>query len=232
MHRRTSVFWAPPCPWNFSLHANKVLYELRNMNQHVHIPNASTLCFYIVLTWRSSSKFLGNNIAPTHQWVELIVYAVLRKPHCCPSTERVKQVFAQTSLHSSFCCAVPLGSYKIDEKSNLRLQILFLISYGLDLICLFFACCHLFRAICSLVEWLNLWQSVGATGECETLIILVKPQQWSTPSESIAIYCVRKLVSCVTHLQSCANLCSLNSVVAVFSGGVAIVLKFCNLQFL
>jgi len=33
----------------------------------------------------------------------------------------------------------------------------------------------------------------------------VKPQQWPTPSESIAIYCVRKLVSCITHLQSCAN---------------------------
>jgi len=33
----------------------------------------------------------------------------------------------------------------------------------------------------------------------------VKPQQWPTPSESIAIYCVMKLVSCVTHLQSCAK---------------------------
>ena len=32
-----------------------------------------------------------------------------------------------------------------------------------------------------------------------------KPQQWPTPSESIAIYCVRKLVSCITHLQSCAK---------------------------
>ena len=32
--------------------------------------------------------------------------------------------------------------------------------------------------------------------------IFVKPQQWHTPSESIAIYCERKLVSCVTHLQS------------------------------
>ena len=31
--------------------------------------------------------------------------------------------------------------------------------------------------------------------------IFVKPQQWPTPSESIAIYCVRKLVSCVTHLR-------------------------------
>ena len=31
------------------------------------------------------------------------------------------------------------------------------------------------------------------------------PQQWPTPSESIAIYCVRKLVSCITHLQSCAK---------------------------
>jgi len=35
--------------------------------------------------------------------------------------------------------------------------------------------------------------------------IFVKPQQWPTPSESIAIYCVRKLVSCITHLQSCAT---------------------------
>ena len=35
--------------------------------------------------------------------------------------------------------------------------------------------------------------------------IFVKPQQWPAPSESIAIYCVRKLVSCVTHLQSCAK---------------------------
>ena len=35
--------------------------------------------------------------------------------------------------------------------------------------------------------------------------IFVKPQQWPTPSESIAIYCVRKLVSCVTHLKSCAK---------------------------
>jgi len=26
------------------------------------------------------------------------------------------------------------------------------------------------------------------------------------PSESIAIYCVRELVSCVTHLQSCAKI--------------------------
>ena len=32
--------------------------------------------------------------------------------------------------------------------------------------------------------------------------IFVKPQQWPTPSESIVIYCVRKLVSCITHLQS------------------------------
>jgi len=32
--------------------------------------------------------------------------------------------------------------------------------------------------------------------------IIVKSQQWPTPSESIAIYCiVRKLVSCVTHRQ-------------------------------
>jgi len=35
--------------------------------------------------------------------------------------------------------------------------------------------------------------------------IFVKSQQWPTPSESIAIYCVRKLVSWVTHLQSCAK---------------------------
>ena len=34
--------------------------------------------------------------------------------------------------------------------------------------------------------------------------IFIKPQQWPTPSEFIAIYCVRKLVSCVTHLKSCA----------------------------
>jgi len=38
-----------------------------------------------------------------------------------------------------------------------------------------------------------------------TSAIFVKPQQWPTPSESIAIYCVRKLVSCITHLQSCAK---------------------------
>jgi len=38
-----------------------------------------------------------------------------------------------------------------------------------------------------------------------TTAIIVKPQQWPTPSESIAIYCVRKLVSCLTHLQSCAK---------------------------
>ena len=35
--------------------------------------------------------------------------------------------------------------------------------------------------------------------------IFVKPHQWPTPTESIAIYCVRKLVSCITHLQSCAK---------------------------
>jgi len=35
--------------------------------------------------------------------------------------------------------------------------------------------------------------------------IFVKPQQWPTPSEAIAIYCVGKLVSCVTHLQSYAK---------------------------
>ena len=35
--------------------------------------------------------------------------------------------------------------------------------------------------------------------------IFVKSQQWPTPSESIAIYCVRKLVSCVTHHQPCAK---------------------------
>jgi len=35
--------------------------------------------------------------------------------------------------------------------------------------------------------------------------MFVKPQQWPTPSESIAIYCVRKLVSCITHLQSCQD---------------------------
>jgi len=38
-----------------------------------------------------------------------------------------------------------------------------------------------------------------------TSTIFVKPQQWPTPRESIAIYCVRKLVSCDTHLQSCAK---------------------------
>jgi len=32
--------------------------------------------------------------------------------------------------------------------------------------------------------------------------MFVKPHQWPTPSESIAIYCVRKLLSCITHLQS------------------------------
>jgi len=37
------------------------------------------------------------------------------------------------------------------------------------------------------------------------MAIFVKPQQWPTPSESIAIYCVRKLVSCITHLQSCTK---------------------------
>jgi len=35
--------------------------------------------------------------------------------------------------------------------------------------------------------------------------IFVKPQLCPTPSESIGIYCVRKLVSCVTHHQSCAK---------------------------
>ena len=34
--------------------------------------------------------------------------------------------------------------------------------------------------------------------------VIVKSQQWPTPSESIAIYCARKVVSCVTHLSSCA----------------------------
>jgi len=38
---------------------------------------------------------------------------------------------------------------------------------------------------------------------CEAFF--VKPQQWPTSTESIAIYCVRKLVSCVTHLQFCAK---------------------------
>jgi len=37
------------------------------------------------------------------------------------------------------------------------------------------------------------------------IAIFVKPQQWPTPSESIAIYCGRKLFWCVTHLQSCAK---------------------------
>jgi len=32
--------------------------------------------------------------------------------------------------------------------------------------------------------------------------IIVKSQQWPTPSESIAIYCMRKLVSCVLHIFS------------------------------
>jgi len=44
--------------------------------------------------------------------------------------------------------------------------------------------------------------------KCNTVYhaaIFVKPQQWPTPSESIAIYCVRKLVSCIPHLQSCAK---------------------------
>ena len=31
--------------------------------------------------------------------------------------------------------------------------------------------------------------------------LFVKPQQWPTPSESIAIYCVRKLVSCGFYLN-------------------------------
>jgi len=35
--------------------------------------------------------------------------------------------------------------------------------------------------------------------------IIVKPQQWPTPSESIAIYCVRKLASCVLHIFSSAR---------------------------
>ena len=37
--------------------------------------------------------------------------------------------------------------------------------------------------------------------------IFVKWQQWPTPSESVAIYCVRKLVSCITHLQSLFESC-------------------------
>jgi len=35
--------------------------------------------------------------------------------------------------------------------------------------------------------------------------IIVNTQQWPTPSESIAIYCVRKLVSCVLHIFSPAQ---------------------------
>ena len=50
----------------------------------------------------------------------------------------------------------------------------------------------------NLLTWLGEVQYLHTT-------IFVKPQQWPTPSESIAIYCVRKLVSCVTHLQSCAK---------------------------
>jgi len=54
-----------------------------------------------------------------------------------------------------------------------------------------------------LVDWLVRYTIF----ECATKLftIFVKPQQWPTPSESIAIYCLRKLVSCVTHLQSCAK---------------------------
>ena len=43
------------------------------------------------------------------------------------------------------------------------------------------------------VEWLN------------PSAIFVKPQQWPTPSESIAIYCVRKLVSCITQAGDSSN---------------------------
>ena len=35
--------------------------------------------------------------------------------------------------------------------------------------------------------------------------MFLKPHQWPTPSESIAIYCVRKLDSCIAHLQSCSK---------------------------
>jgi len=37
-------------------------------------------------------------------------------------------------------------------------------------------------------------------------ITAVKSQQWPTPSESIAVCCVKNtIVSCVTHRQSCAK---------------------------
>jgi len=53
-----------------------------------------------------------------------------------------------------------------------------------------------------------LWMKTGTLQPralLENMAVIVKSQQWPTPSESIAIYCVRKLVSCVTHLQSCAQ---------------------------
>jgi len=42
----------------------------------------------------------------------------------------------------------------------------------------------------------------------------------------IGMFCQSKVPN------GCCDLCSLNSSVAVFSGGVTIVKKFCNLQFL
>ena len=48
-----------------------------------------------------------------------------------------------------------------------------------------------------------LFNHVG-TWKLSTIVytaMFVTPHQWPTPSESIAIFCVRKLVSCVTHLS-------------------------------
>jgi len=54
------------------------------------------------------------------------------------------------------------------------------------------------------------WLHVTRQFPCENLqwrrrAIIVKSQQWPPLSESITICCVRKLISCVTHLQSCAK---------------------------
>ena len=87
---------------------------------------------------------------------------------------------------------------------------------------------YVLRLSVSVRNMLILLQSASNASQVSKLTqhkaVMVKSQSqlWPTPSESIAIYCARKLVSCVTHLQSLSKMilkgrmCALYAILLLF----------------
>jgi len=116
-------------------------------------------------------------------------------------------------IHSQSSCETILVSFCINLcflRSRMVLLWCFRVSTSFSLLCLILLTDNYRLWLCSrLFEESPAWFCSHVLAMIQACTyhsaIIAKPQQWPTPSESIANYCVRKLVSCVTHLQSCAK---------------------------